>query len=157
MWTFYAPALSQLQMHNSNCVLIPLGKPLQNTESPHLTPWRASFSPSVMVAVNSFCRCTAVEQMRRILDRGMFSRHLSTPPQYITCPKADLLITALCSNETSVESLVCCVRFSCCLCGCKLSYLFKHRWWRKAIYVACSQIFHVFKEFPALYPSGFTD
>lgn len=82
MWMLCAPA--HLYMHDFNCVFVPLGKTLQNTEYPHLTPWITSPSPSVMVAVNSFCHnsgCTAVEQMQCVFDRGMFSRYLSIPLQ----------------------------------------------------------------------------
>lgn len=110
-WAFFAHAPVHLCMCSLNCVL-------SRWANRHRMLWSASLY--VMVAVNSFCshsRCTAVEQMWCILDRGMFSRYLSTHTY--------LLITILSSNKARWG------KFG-LLCGSaavtKLSHLFRDRW-----------------------------
>lgn len=102
-------------LHDFNCVFVPLGFFFFcRTLSPHTSHL---FPP----LCDGYC-----QQLLQLHSSGtkyrMFSRYLSTPLQYIICPKADLLITVLSSNKASEEwvwSAVCVCR----LCGCKLSYL----------------------------------
>lgn len=148
-WALCAPAL----LYISRCVILTvclsLWANLCRTPSPHTSHHEEHICPplaSVMVLSTAFAVTLGAQQWNKsglFRTEGGFPGTYLPPLQYI-CPKADLLIAALSSNKAPAELVRSAVCVSCCLCGCKLSYLFKVGRRREAICEARLDVFHVF-------------